>query len=384
MNRENSEKKLSLETLCVLNSGEIRDKTGSVSTPIYQTSTFRHEKVGESTGFDYTRSGNPTRSSLERTVAALENGTDALAFSSGMAAVSALMELFKPGDHIIASDDLYGGTHRLFEHISSKNGLVFTHITHLQNPEDFITPNTKAVYIETPTNPLMHVHDLNAIAVTAKKHNLLFVVDNTFLTPYFQKPLNLGADIVVHSGTKFLGGHNDTLAGLLVTAKCELAEKLRFIQKTTGACLSPFDSWLVLRGIKTLAVRLDRQQETAKKIALWLQSHKKVKNVFYPGLPTDPGYEISVKQTTGFGGMISFEVESAELACRALENLRIISYAESLGGTESLMTYPMTQTHADIPEEERLRKGINERLLRLSVGLEAADDLIADLDKAFE
>jgi cystathionine gamma-synthase len=339
--------------------------------------------VGQSTGFDYSRSLNPTTVHLEDTVAALEGGSFAVAFSSGMAAVSALMELFSPGDHIIASDDLYGGTFRLFLHISQKNGVKFSYAAALEDLEKKLTPSTKALFIETPSNPMMRVTDIAAAAAITKKHNMLLVVDNTFLTPYFQKPFSLGADIILHSGTKYLGGHNDTLAGMLVVKDSGLAEKLRFIAKTTGGCLSPFDSFLIIRGIKTLAIRMERQQETAVKIVQWLLKQGAVKKVYYPGLKEHPDYEISSHQTSGFGAMISFSVRSGKTAEKILESVKVIKYAESLGGVESLITYPMLQTHADLPESERLSRGIDDCLLRLSVGLESSDDLIADLEQAF-
>jgi len=377
---------MDFSTLCIHGNDRKYDNTGAISVPIFQSATFAHPGVGMSTGYDYSRLQNPTREHLERTMAKLEGGVDAMAFSSGMAAITALMELFSPGDHIIASDDLYGGSHRLFFNISKKNGLDFSLIdtSDISQIESRIRPETRAVFIETPTNPMMHVTDIAEAARLAKRHNLLLIVDNTFLTPYYLRPIELGADIVVHSGTKYLGGHNDTLAGFLVVASSELSERLRFIYKTTGACLSPFDSWLLIRGIKTLAVRMDRQQESAMKIARWLQGHEKVKAVHYVGLPSHPHYEVSKRQGTGFGSMISFETDSEETAVRVLSKVSLIQYAESLGGVETLITYPMLQTHADIPKEEREAKGINERLLRLSVGLECADDLIEDLRQALE
>lgn len=375
---------MDFSTLCIHGSDKKYDTTGAVSVPIFQSATFAHPGVGLSTGFDYTRSQNPTREYLEQTVAKLEGGFDAIAFSSGMAAVTTLMELFSPGDHIIATDDIYGGSHRLFRHVSGKNGLTFDFVdtSDINNIRERIKPETRAVFIETPTNPMMHVTDISAVAWLCRANNLMLIVDNTFLTPYFQKPLLLGADVVLHSGTKYLGGHNDTLAGFLVVSGEDLSERLRFLSKTTGACLSPFDSWLMIRGIKTLAVRLDRQQQTAFRIAQWLKKQHRIKAVHYPGLPDHPGYEISKKQTSGFGAMLSFETDCSETARRVLENLSVIQYAESLGGVESLITYPMLQTHADIPAVEREARGIGECLLRLSVGLESADDLIDDLDKA--
>jgi cystathionine gamma-synthase len=371
-------------TLCIHGAQNNTHTTGAVSVPIYQTATFAHLGVGKSTGYDYSRLQNPTREHLEQVVANLEQGCDALAFSTGMAAITALMELFSIGDHIIASGDLYGGTVRLFEHISRKNGLTidYTNTADLGAVSALISPDTKAIYIESPTNPMMQVTDIAAVCELAKAYGLLVIVDNTFLTPYYQLPLTLGADIVIHSGTKYLSGHNDTLAGFLVTGNADLSEKLRFIYKTTGACLSPFDSWLLIRGIKTLAVRMDRQQENAIKVAKWLTKQEKIKKVFYIGLPDHPDYAVSAKQATGFGSMISFEVDSEATAIRLLEQLQLILFAESLGGVETLITYPMLQTHADVPEEERLERGINDCLLRLSVGLENAEDLIDDLARA--
>ncbi len=375
---------MDLSTLCIHGQDEQPDCTGSISVPIYQTATFAHPGVGQSTGYDYSRLQNPTREHLEKTVAALEHGADAMAFSSGMAAISCVMELFRPGDHLIVSDDLYGGSIRLFRNISEKNGLTFdsVNMADVSAIEPYIKPETKAIFIETPTNPMMGVTDLAAVSKIAKAHGLLTIVDNTFLTPYFQKPILLGADIVIHSGTKYLSGHNDTLAGFAVAATAELSEKLRFIYKTTGACLSPFDSWLLIRGIKTLPVRMEKQQENALKLSHWLRTQPKIKKVFYVGLPDHPDYEITRKQTTGFGAMISFEVDSGETAKKLLENVKLVYYAESLGGVETLITYPMLQTHADVPKEEREAKGIHERLLRLSVGLESIEDIIEDFEQA--
>jgi cystathionine beta-lyase/cystathionine gamma-synthase len=375
---------MDISTICVHGCDTRYDTTGAVAVPIFASSTFAHPGVGKSTGFDYSRSLNPTTEHLEHKIAALEGGTHAVTFSSGMAAVSALMELFSPGDHVIASDDLYGGTFRLFLHISQKNGVKVSYANTLAEIEREITPATKAVFVETPTNPMMRVTDIAAIAQITQKRNLLFIVDNTFLTPYFQRPLSLGADVVLHSGTKYLGGHNDTLSGMLVVKDSALNERLRFIAKTTGSCLSPFDSFLIIRGIKTLAVRMERQQESAMAIARWFTGQSAIKTVYYIGLPEHPGYEISRRQASGFGGMISFSVRDERTAVKLLESVKIIKYAESLGGVESLITYPMLQTHADMPESERNARGIDARLLRLSVGLEAADDLIADLKQAIE
>lgn len=375
-----------VNTRCVHGNNENRniENTGAVSFPIYQTATFAHPSVDSSTGYDYSRSQNPTREQLERVVASLEYGHDCVAFSSGMAAVNALMELFAPGDHILASEDLYGGSIRLFNSINRKNGLDIEYI----NTSDCnlvrhrIRENTKAIFIETPTNPMMNVADLKEIAAAAKQHQLLLIVDNTFLSPYFQNPMVLGADIVLHSGTKFLGGHNDTLAGFLVLSNEVLAQQIRYIEKTTGAGLSPFDSWLLLRGVKTLPLRMECQQRNALTIAHWLVKHDKIKQVYYIGLSSHPGYETNKRQSTGFGSMLSFHVDTEKTAVNLLNRVQLIQYAESLGGVESLITYPMLQTHADILEEEREAKGINKTLIRLSVGIEHIDDLLADLEQA--
>lgn len=371
-------------TKCLHLEEEGFDNYGAISFPIYQTATYAHPGVGKSTGYDYSRLQNPTREQLEKVVASLEKGIDALALSSGMAAIALMMELFSPGDHIIVDADLYGGSIRLFRNVSEKNGITFTGVDcYKEDVEAYITEQTKAVYIETPTNPMMHVTDIAAVSEVTRKHGLLLIVDNTFLSPYFQNPLALGADIVVHSGTKYLGGHNDTLAGFLVTDREDISEKFRFLIKTTGAGLAPFDSWLILRGIKTLGIRMDRAQENAQRIAAWLKERDEVKEVLYPGLPEHPGYEIMKRQARGFGAMLTFQAESKELALSILENVRLIRYAESLGGVETLITYPTTQTHADVPEEIRLKNGITDRTLRLSVGIEDVEDLIDDLEAAF-
>ncbi len=376
----------SIETRCqhLADDNSTNHHYGAISFPIYQTATFAHPAVGQSTGFDYSRLQNPTREHLEKVVASLEKGIDALAFSSGMAAIATLMEIFRPGDHIIADSDLYGGSIRLFDNISKKNGIEFSSVDcYKEDVEQFIKENTRAVFIETPTNPMMNVTDIAKLSEITKKHNILLIVDNTFLSPYFQNPLGLGADVVVHSGTKFLGGHNDTIAGFLVTSREDISEKLRFIIKTTGAGLAPFDSWLILRGIKTLAVRMERAQENAMKLAKWLEKQEKVKRVIYPGLSSHPGHEIMKKQARGFGSMLTFEVESKEFALSILKNVKLIQFAESLGGTETLITYPITQTHADVPKDVLAKNGITDCVLRVSVGIESADDLIDDLERVF-
>ena len=373
-------------TKCIHLENESRDNFyGAVSFPIFQTATFAHPSVGNSTGYDYSRLQNPTREHLEKIVAALENGVDALAFSSGMAAIATLMELFQPGDHLVVDSDLYGGTVRLFDNISEKNGIEVTKIDcSPENVQKCIKDNTKAIYIETPTNPMMNVIDITALSEIAKSRGIWLIVDNTFLSPYFQNPLDLGADIVVHSGTKYLGGHNDTLAGFLVTSDISISEKLRFVIKTTGAGLAPFDSWLILRGIKTLGVRMEKAQENAFEIVHWLEEQEEVRKVIYPGLKTHPGYEVMRKQSRGFGAMITFEVTSKEFALSILKNVRLIQFAESLGGVETLITYPITQTHADVPKELLEKNGINECVLRLSVGIESSRDLIAEFERVFK
>ena len=357
---------------------------GAISYPIYQTATYEHPEAGQSTGYDYSRLQNPTREHLEKMIAGLESGIDAFALSTGMAAITLLMELFRPGDHLIVEADLYGGSIRLFDHVNKKNNYEFTHLNCAEDDiEGAIQDNTKAIYIETPTNPMMNVSDIAAIAEIAKKHGLLLIVDNTFLSPYFQNPLKLGADIVVHSGTKFLGGHNDTLAGFLVTNNEEVRDRLRFLIKTTGAGLAPFDCWLILRGMKTLGIRMERSQENAIRIADWLKTQNIVRKVYYPGLPEHPGYEIMKKQARGFGSMITFRVDSKEHALQILKQVRMIKFAESLGGVETLITYPTTQTHADVPEEIRLKNGITPCTLRLSTGIEDIEDLLGELSEVF-
>ena len=376
----------SIETRCLhLEENEAKsDVYGAVSFPIYQTATFAHKGVGQSTGYDYSRLQNPTREQLEKIVASLEKGVDALAFASGMAAIATLMELFEPGDHLVVDADLYGGSIRLFQHISEKNGIEITSIDFWkEDVSKYITDKTKAIYIETPTNPMMNVTDIRKLAEFTKSRNLMLIVDNTFLSPYFQNPLELGADVVVHSGTKYLGGHNDTIAGFLVTNKEIISERLRFVIKTTGAGLSPFDSWLILRGIKTLALRMERAQENAIALVDWLKEQKRVTKVIYPGLPEHPGYEIMKKQARGFGGMLTFEVDSREFALSVLNHVKLIQFAESLGGTESLITYPITQTHADVPPDKLAANGITDRILRMSVGIESKEDLVEELERVF-
>ena len=377
-----------IETRCCHGVTEIvkEHSYGAVSVPIYQTATFAHRGIGESTGHDYTRVSNPTRDELEQTISSLEGALDTVACATGMAAISLVLELFDTGDHLICSEDLYGGSVRVFSAVGERRGLKFTYVNTADAAlvEKNIGPDTKALYIETPSNPTMQITDIRAMKALADKYHLLLIVDNTFLSPYFQRPMELGAHIVLHSGTKFLAGHNDTLAGFVCTATEELKERIRYLYKTVGNCLSPFDSYLTLRGIKTLAVRMERQQENAMQIAEWLKKQDKIKQVYYIGLPDHPGYEVNKSQTDGFGSMISFTTDTEETARRILERVNLIVFAESLGGVESLITYPMLQTHSDVPVEVRERLGITECFLRLSVGIEKAEDLIADLRQALE
>jgi cystathionine beta-lyase/cystathionine gamma-synthase len=377
---------MKFETLCLHADGNKKDEWGTITTPICQASTFVHKGVGVPSEYSYSRLSNPTRAHLENTVAALEGGVASFAFSSGMAAVTTVMKLFKQGAHIIASEDLYGGSLRLFRNVNTFEGMTFDFIDtgDTAGVEKLINDKTVAIYAETPSNPLMQVSDIAALSAIAKKHGLLLIVDNTFLTPYFQNPIALGADIVIHSGTKYLGGHNDALAGFAVLATKELAEKVGYYYKTIGACLAPFDCFLVERGIKTLPLRMKAIDENAKVIAHWLRNNKRVNKVYYAGFEDHSGYAVSKKQSTGFGGMISFEAESKELCEHILASVKVFQYAESLGGVESLITYPMLQTHADVPKAERDARGINEKFLRISVGIENIDDLIADLEQAFK
>ena len=359
--------------------------TGAVSMPIFQAATFRHPEFGKTTGFAYSRLENPTRLELERTMAILEGGIRGFAFSSGQAANMAVFSLLEPGDHIILSDDIYGGTFRIIGDVFGKYGIEHTYVdmSDLDAVQAAIQKNTKMFFIETPTNPMMKVADIHAVSEIAKGIGALTVVDNTFLTPYFQKPLTLGADIVTHSSTKYLGGHNDTISGIVVVKDDEeIAEKINIHIKSHGSQLAPLDSWLVLRGIKTLAVRMDKHNANAKKVAHWLRKQKKVEKVYYVGFEDHKDYDVTLKQTTGFGGMISFTVDSEETVMKILKNVDMIMFAESLGGTETLITYPTTQTHEDTPEDVKEKLGITRSFLRMSVGIENPDDIIADLDRA--
>lgn len=358
--------------------------TGAVSFPIYQTSTFRHPELGVSTGFDYSRLLNPTRQELERTLAILEEGKYGFAFSSGQAANMALFTWLNPGDHMILMDDIYGGTFRIATTIFGKYGIEydFVDLSDLDAVKAAIRSNTKMIFIETPSNPLMKVADIAALAELAHDNGAIAVVDNTFLTPYFQKPLTLGADVVIHSATKYLGGHNDVIAGAAVCNDEELAAHFKVQLKSHGNGLAPMDSWLLLRGIKTLHLRMERHNSNAMKVATWLRNHPKVEKVYYVGFEDHKDYAVTIKQTTGFGGMISFAVDSEDTVRNILKNVEMIMFAESLGGTETLITYPTTQTHEDTPEDIKERLGITRKFLRISVGIEDPDDIINDLEQA--
>lgn len=360
------------------------DKTGCLSTPIYQSATFRHPALGQSTGYDYSRTLNPTRQVLEEAIADLEGGVAGFAFSTGMAAVTAVLMLFQSGDHLIVVEDCYGGTYRVLDKVFANFGITVSFVdgSELEEITGVITAATKAVIIETPTNPLMKIVDIKAVSDICRQCNLLHIVDNTFLTPYFQRPIEWGADIVVHSGTKYLAGHNDILAGLVVAKTSELGARIKFIQNSTGAVLSPNDSWLLIRGLKTLALRMERHNENAILISQWLQNHVKVEKVYFTGLASHRGNGIHEVQSSGYGGMISFTVNDPKLVPQVLSRVKMIQFAESLGGVESLITFPAVQTHADVPLQVRERLGISDRLLRLSVGIEAVDDIIADLEQA--
>lgn len=359
--------------------------TGAVSVPIYQTSTYRQKKVGQPGDFEYSRSGNPTRLALEELIAELEGGVKGFAFGSGLAAIHATLSLFQPGDHLILGDDVYGGTFRLLEHVFKPLGLSYTMVDsrELSQLEDALTDHTKALYLESPSNPLLKIIDLEKSAAWAKEHKLITIVDNTFATPYLQQPLALGADIVLHSGTKYLGGHSDLVAGLATTNKEELAGKIGFYQNSVGGVLGPQDSWLLQRGIKTLGVRMEAHQKNAETIANYLADHADVAKVYYPSLANHPGHEIAAKQMRGFGGMVAFELVDESKVAEFVEALKVITLAESLGGVESLIEVPAIMTHASIPKEKREASGIKDGLIRLSVGIEDITDLKNDLEQAF-
>jgi cystathionine beta-lyase/cystathionine gamma-synthase len=358
--------------------------TGAIIVPIYQTSTYLQEELGRNKGYEYARTANPTRSALERNLACLERGRHAFAFASGMAAINVLMTLLKSGDHVVAGHNLYGGSFRLFERVLTDFGLSFSYVntTELAAVEAAFRPSTRILYLETPTNPIMEITDLAAAAKLAHGHGALVAVDNTFMSPYFQRPLELGADLVLHSTTKYLNGHSDGVGGAIMLNDDAIAERLKFLQNAAGAILGPLDSWLILRGVKTLALRMRQHDANGREVAGYLANHPKVKKVYYPGLPDHPQHELARRQMTGFGGMIAFDTGSLENAKLVLKNVRLCSLAESLGGVETLISHPATMTHASVPVEHRRRLGITDGLVRISVGVEEVEDLIADLDQA--
>ena len=360
--------------------------TGAVSPPVYQTSTYAQEEIGKNKGYEYARTQNPTRERLERSVAALEGATHGLAFASGMAATSTVLQLLKSGDHVVASDDLYGGTYRLFERLLRGYGLTFTHVdsSNAAALERAVTPETRLLFLETPSNPLMRITDLAHAARLAKASGAISVVDNTFCSPALQRPLELGIDVVVHSTTKYLNGHSDVVGGAVATSRDDVAERLRFLQNAVGAVPGPWDCWLALRGIRTLALRMERHDANGRVIAEWLSRHPKVKKLYYPGLPSHPQHDLAKRQMQGFGGMVSFDLGSLEAANRFARSLSVFTLAESLGGVESLCCHPATMTHASMPKADREARGLTDGLIRLSVGCEDPQDLLADVEGALE
>ncbi|MDT3763732.1 bifunctional cystathionine gamma-lyase/homocysteine desulfhydrase [Priestia filamentosa] len=369
----------------LIHGGISTDKeTGAVSIPIYHSSTYKQEEPGEPKEYEYARTGNPTRFAVEELIKDLEEGERGFAFSSGMAAITSVVLLFQKGDHFLLSDDVYGGSFRVITKVLSRFGIEATFIdtSKVKNIEPAIKKNTKAIFIETPTNPLLKITNIKEAAAIAKRYNLLTIVDNTFSTPYWQNPIKLGADIVLHSATKYLGGHSDVVAGLAVVNNKKLGDDLHFVQNSTGAILSPHDSWLLMRGIKTLGIRMEEHEQNAREIVDFLVQHSEVKNVYYPGLSSHPNHSLAVNQARGFGGMISFEVETEEKARELVKKTKYFTLAESLGAVESLISIPALMTHASIPKERREQLGITDGLIRISVGLEDKDDLIDDLKKA--
>ena len=369
-----------------IHGGQIKEKAyGAVMPPIYQTSTYSQKSPGEHNGYEYSRTQNPTRHALERSIASLENAKYGLAFSSGLSAIDAIMKLFSPGDEIISTNDLYGGSYRLFDKVFKKFGLkfIFTDLRNFNETEKLISSKTKLIWVETPTNPMINIVDIDGLSKICKTHNLLLAVDNTFSTPFLQKPLDLGADIVMHSATKFLAGHSDVILGLLALSNDELAEKLFFMQNSSGAICGPMDSFLTLRGIKTLHVRMQRHCENARVIANYLKKHDKVDNVYWPGFENHPNHNVAKSQMNDFGGMISFTVKgNFDLVKKITSSFKVFTLAESLGGVESLVNHPATMTHASIPKEERDKIGITDNLIRLSVGIEDISDLVNDIEQA--
>ncbi len=377
---------MKLDTILAQGGSRFDKQTGAVNTPIYQTSTYQHPSIGKNYGYDYSRSGNPTRLSLEQTIALAEGGAQGYAFSSGMAAVASLFMTLRPGDHVVCGDDIYGGTFRFFNKYVAECQIAIDYVdsTNLHAIEKAVNENTKMLFIETPSNPMMKLTDIKAVGKIANKNKILFVVDNTFMSPYLQRPLEMGADIVLHSGSKYLGGHNDVIAGLIVTKTDELGEKIYFYLNGAGSILAPMESWLLLRGMKTLGVRMNRAEQNAQALAEWLKLHPQVVKVFYPGLEEHPQHQLAKKQQKGFGAMLSFRVKDAKMVPAILHRLKVFIFAESLGGVESLMTYPLTQTHSDVPPDVREKLGITDTLLRVSVGIEDIGDLKADLEQALQ
>ena len=378
---------MEFDTTIVRGRSEPDPTTGAIIPPLYQTATYVLEEVGRDKGFDYTRSSNPTRQVLEEHLAAIEGGSYGVAFSSGMASVDSCLKLLGSGDHVICSDDVYGGTSRHFNRLLVNYNMHFSYVDSQDatNVEAAIRPETKMIWIETPTNPLLRITDLDAVGKIAKEHGLLYVVDSTFATPVFLKPLEYGVDIVLHSTTKYLSGHNQLIGGAVITNRDDLYERLKFIQKTVGAVPGPFDCWLTILGLKTLHLRMQRHWENAEKVAAYLEGHAKVANVTYPGLVSHPGHQIAVEQMSGYSGMISFELKGGLKSGKALMNsVELCLLAESLGSVETMITHPATMTHAEVPQEERLARGFSDGLVRLSVGVEDPDDIIADLEQAFK
>jgi cystathionine beta-lyase/cystathionine gamma-synthase len=377
---------MGFSTDCIHAGQEPEPETGAVTVPIFQTSTYVQPELGRHKGYEYARTKNPTRSALEANLAALERGKHGFCFASGMSATDTVFRLLSQGDHVIAGENMYGGSYRLFSKVLTRYGLEFDYVdtANIDAVRKAIRPNTKLVFLETPTNPMMTLTDIAACAEVAHGAGALVVVDNTFCSPYLQRPLELGADIVVHSTTKFLNGHSDSVGGAVILNSDEIAEKIGFLQNAVGAILSPFDSWLVLRGTKTLAVRMKRHEENGMAMANYISNHPKVKKIYYPGLADHPQHELAKKQMNGFGSMISFELGSKENAKKFLDRVRLCSLAESLGGVETLISHPETMTHASVPIEDRKRLGITPGLVRISVGIEDIEDLIADVENAFE
>ena len=373
-------------TVCIHAGQEPDPSTGAIITPIFQTSTYVQEELGKHKGFEYARTQNPTRLALERNLAAIEGGVAAYCYASGMAAIDAITTLLKAGDHVVVTDNTYGGTFRLFDKVLTKYGLLFSYVdtSRPESIEAAIRPETRMLFVETPTNPVLRLTDLARVAAIAQKHNCRLVVDNTFASPVLQRPIEFGADLVMHSTTKYLNGHSDSIGGVVVAAKQEDADWLKFIQNAAGAILSPFDSWLVLRGTKTLAVRMAQHNINGQALAEFLESHPKVKRVIYPGLPSHPQHDLARRQMKGFGGMLSFEVESFEDARRVCNRARLMALAESLGGVETLITHPASMTHASVPAETRAKIGLSDSLVRISAGIEDPQDLIDDIKQALD